>query len=184
MLIVAGALLLVLLVIALFIVGRTVAHPDPAPTPTPTATKTPTPTPTPTPTAVATGPVAPGKHPWIALRGGECLQPFTTPWADAFTVVDCATPHAGQLVYTARLSTDAAAPFPGVDAVATQAGALCARAGIVNLAAAAKYGDVQLQATYPVTAEQWEQGQRSYYCFVNRSSGQPIGGSLMGPGPK
>ena len=184
MLIVAGALLLVLLFIALFIVGRTVAHPDAPPTPTPTATKTATPTPTPTPTAVATGPVALGKHPWNALGGGECLQPFTTPWADTFTVVDCATPHAGQLVYSARLSTDAAAPFPGADAVAAQASALCARAGILNLDAAAKYGDAQLQASYPVTDEQWKQGQRSYYCFVNRSSGQPISGSLMGSGPK
>ncbi|QDZ15273.1 septum formation family protein [Humibacter ginsenosidimutans] len=184
MLIVAGALLVVLLLVALFVVGRTVAHPDAPPSPTPTATKTATPTSTPTPTATATGPVAAGKHPWSALRGGECLQPFTTPWADTFTVVDCGTAHAAQMVFTGTFDTNTATAFPGTAQLQTQASALCARAGILNLNAAGQYGDAQMQASYPVTEDQWKKGQRSYYCFVNRSSGQPITGSLMGSGPK
>ena len=181
MLIVAGAMLVVLLIIAMFIVGRTALHPVASPTPTPSAT---TATPTPTATAAATGPVAPGKHGWNELRGGECLQPFTTPWANTFTVVDCATPHAAQMVYTGVFSADPTAPFPGAAQLSSQINALCSRSGILNLAAAGQFNDAQVQGTYPVTEKQWKDGERSYYCFVNRSSGQPITGSLAGPGPQ
>jgi hypothetical protein len=185
MLIVAAALLLVLLIIAMFVVGRSVSHPVSTPTPTPSATTaTPTPTPTPTATVAATGPVASGKHGWNELRGGECLQPFTTPWADTFTVVDCASPHAAQMVYTGAFSTDPKAAFPGAAQLASQINVLCSRPGILNLDAAGQFTDAQIQGTYPVTEKQWKDGQRSYYCFVNRSSGQPITGSLAGPGPQ
>ncbi|GAB3610900.1 hypothetical protein GCM10027414_30260 [Humibacter ginsengiterrae] len=184
MLIVACAMLLVLLLIALFIVGRTAMQPIAAVTPRPTPTKTATPTPTPTATPVATGPQAPGKHPWNTLRGGECLQPFTTAWANTFTVVDCAAPHAGQMVYTGVFSTDPKAAFPGADQLASQINVLCSRPGVLNLDAAGQYDDAQVQGSYPVTAKQWQDGQRSYYCFVSRSSGQPITGSLAGPGPQ
>lgn len=182
MLIVAGVLLLVLLLIALFIVGRTVMQPvaaaGPSTTPTSTASATPT------PTVVATGPVAPGTHPWDALRGGECLQPFTTAWANTFTVVDCAAPHAGQMVYTGVFSADPKAVFPGSDALASQINVLCSRPGILNLEVAAQFSDAQLLGSYPVTEKQWNGGQHSYYCFVSRSSGQPITGSLAGAGPQ
>jgi hypothetical protein len=186
MLVVAGAMLLVLLLIALFIVGRTAMHPTAAGTPTPTPSKsaTPTPTPTPTATAAATGPQAPGKHPWNSLRGGECLQPFTTAWAETFTVVDCATPHAGQMVYTGVFSADSKAAFPGADQLASQINVLCSRPGVLNLGAAGQYDDAQVQGSYPVTDKQWKSGQRSYYCFVSRASGQPITGSLAGSGPQ
>lgn len=185
MLIVAGGMLLVLLLIALFIVGRNAVQPTALVTPSPSPTKTATPTPTPTPTAVAaTGPQAPGVHPWNTLRGGECLQPLTTAWADKFTVVDCATPHAGQMVYTGVFTTDPKAVFPGADQLASQINLLCSRPGVLNLDAAGRYDDAQMQGTYPVTKKQWKSGQRSYYCFVSRSSGQPITGSLAGPGPQ
>jgi hypothetical protein len=186
MLVVAGAMLLVLLLIALFIVGRTAMHPTAAsaPTATPSRSATPTPTPTPTATAAATGPQAPGKHPWNSLRGGECLQPFTTAWAEMFTVVDCATPHAGQMVYTGVFSADPKAAFPGADQLASQINVLCSRPGVLNLGAAGQYDDAQVQGSYPVTDKQWKSGQRSYYCFVSRASGQPITGSLAGPGPQ
>ncbi len=186
MLLAAGAMLLVLLLIALFMVGRALTHPTAvaSPSPSPTATATSTPTPTPTPTPAAAGPQPPGVHAWNTLRGGECLQPFTTPWADAFTVVDCAAPHAAQLVYTAAFSTDPKAAFPGADQLASQINLLCSRPGILDMGAAGQYDDAQLQGSYPVTAKQWKDGVRSYYCFVSRASGQPITGSLAGPGPQ
>lgn len=186
MLIVAGAMLFVLLLVALFIVGRNMAQPVAVVTPSPTPTKTATPTPTPTPTATpaATGPQAPGTHPWNTLRGGECLQPFASPWAQTFTVVDCAAPHAAQMVYTGVFSADPNAAFPGVDQLASQINLLCSRPGVLNLDAAGQYDDAQVQGSYPVTEKQWKDGQRSYFCFVSRSSGQPIAGSLAGPGPQ
>ena len=117
------------------------------------------------------------------LFGGECLDPFSSPWAETFTVVDCAAPHAAQLVYRGGFDGDAAAAFPGEEALAGQINALCGTPGIVDLAAAAAFGELQLQGSFPVTAEQWEAGQRNYYCFVTQVSAEPITGSVAGPGP-
>jgi hypothetical protein len=181
---VAGGLLVVLVLIGLYVFGRQIpGFVSAAPTPTPTATTTPTPTPTPTPTAQATGPQAPGVHAWDTLRGGECLNPFSSPWALKFTVVDCATPHAAQLVYTNVFSSDPAAAFPGDAQLASQINLLCTKPGIINLDAAGAFTDAQIQGSYPATEKQWKSGQRSYFCFVNRAGGEPLTGSIAGPGP-
>lgn len=181
---VAGGLLVVLVLIGLYVFGTQIpGFVSAAPTPTPTATTTPTPTPTPTPTAQATGPQAPGVHAWDTLRGGECLNPFSSPWALKFTVVDCATPHAAQLVYTNVFSSDKAAAFPGDAQLASQINLLCTKPGIINLDAAGAFTDAQIQGSYPATEKQWKDGQRSYFCFVNRAGGEPLTGSIAGPGP-
>ncbi|GAA4167630.1 hypothetical protein [Gryllotalpicola koreensis] len=197
LLIAAAVLLAILIAVALFTVGRAMAAGrDQAPaaatrtsTPSPTAT-TPTPTATPTPTdtdagaLAGSGPLAPGQsYQWDKLRGGECIDPFSSPWAQQFAVVDCNAQHAAQLVYTAPFSSDPSAPFPGEQAIASQVGLLCGKPGVVDLTAAAAYSDVQVVAAYPVTAEQWSSGQRNYFCFVTRSSGQQFSSSIAGPGP-
>ncbi len=87
------------------------------------------------------------------------------------------------MVYTNAFSLDPNAAYPGAATLAGQLNLLCNRPGVINLSAAAAFPDVQVQGTYPATAAQWQNGQRSYYCFVNRQSGQPITGSLAGPGP-
>jgi hypothetical protein len=120
---------------------------------------------------------------WDALGGGECIQPFTTPWAETFTVVDCATPHAAQMVWTDVLSADPAAPYPGADALAQQIGALCTAPGVIDLAAGAEYTGLQVQGSFPATDQQWRDGQRSYYCFASRSTGEPLTTSVAGGGP-
>jgi len=197
LLIAAAVLIAILIGIGLFALGRAVASGrDQAPaaathtsTPTPTAT-TASPTSTPTPTAsddtaiAGSGPLAPGQsYQWDQLRGGECLDPFASAWAQDFTVVDCNAPHAAQLVYTAPYTTDPSAAFPGEQAISAQIGLLCSKPGVVDLNAAAAYSDVQLVTAYPVTAEQWASGQRNYFCFVTRSSGQQFSSSIAGPGP-
>jgi hypothetical protein len=149
----------------------------------PSATPTPTPTPTPTVQPKPAGPQPAGTHPWNTLGGGECIEPFTTPWAETFTVVDCAAPHSAQMVYTNLFSADPAAPYPGADALAQQINLLCTKPGVIDLAAAGAYPDLQLQGTYPATDKQWKDGQRSYYCFASRASGQPLTSSVAGPGP-
>lgn len=179
----------ILALVALFMAGTHLHHERPAPTAGPTSAPSSTPrvtaTPAPTPTIMPKPTVAqqPGVRAWNTLGGGECLQPYTDPWADTFTVVDCATPHAGQMLYTALLSTDPAEPYPGADVLAARTEPLCTQPGVVNMTAAAAYPDLQLQATYPATAEQWAAGDRSYYCFASRASGQPMIGSIAGPGP-
>ncbi|MFJ8894812.1 hypothetical protein ACIRCZ_09520 [Leifsonia sp. NPDC102414] len=187
---VAGGLAVVLVLIGLFALGTRVpdmfgaAKPSAAPSAsTAPPSATPTPTPTPTIQAKPAGPVAAGTHPWNTLGGGECIQPFTSPWAETFAVVDCASPHTAQLAYTNLFSTDIAAPYPGADALAAQINAVCTQPGIIDLAAAAAYPDLQLQGTFPATEQQWKDGQRSFYCFVSRSGGQPLTSSVAGPGP-
>ncbi|WP_271175843.1 septum formation family protein, partial [Leifsonia poae] len=190
---VAGGLAIVLVLIGLFALGTRLptlfAGPAAAPVasattkPTPSRTPTPTPTPTPTVQPKPAGPQPAGVRAWNTLGGGECIQPYSTPWAETFTVVDCATPHAGQMIYTNILSADPAAAYPGADALAAQINALCTKPGILDLNAAAAYPNLQIQGTFPATAEQWKAGQRSYYCFVSRAGGEPMTSSVAGPGP-
>ena len=189
-----GAFAVVLVLVGLFALGTRIpslfgaakAAPQPtasATTPAATPKSTPTPTPVPTVTPKPAAAVGPGAHPWNTLGGGECIQPFTTVWAEDFTVVDCTAPHTAQLVYTNLLSADPAAPYPGADALAQQIPGLCTAGGVIDLAAAGAYPDLQVVGSYPATEQQWKDGQRSYYCFANRSSGQPLTSSVAGPGP-
>src|SRR6185437_14122845 len=152
--------------ILLFVVGTrlpsmfTADTPTPTPTATHTTKATPKPTPTPKPTVIAK-PGAPqpvGVSKWSTLGGGECIQPFTTPWAETFTIVDCGTPHAAQMVYTNLFSADPAAPYPGAPALANQINLLCTKPGVINLQAASAFPDLQLQGTYPATPQQWAEG--------------------------
>ncbi|MEB0004811.1 large membrane associated protein, partial [Cryobacterium sp. RTC2.1] len=137
--------------------------------------------PTPTPAPTAAQPV--GVHAWQTLFGGECLQPYVSPWEETFTVADCAAPHQAQLVYRGLFPGDATTPFPGEAALAAQINLLCSAPGVIDLTAAAAYPDVQVQGSYPITAAQWADAPHQYFCFVSRSSGDGITGSLAGPGP-
>lgn len=190
---VAGAVAILLVLIGLFAIGTRIPSWFGAGAPAPaasapasaraSATPTPTPTPVPTVTPKPAAAVGPGTHPWDALGGGECVQPFTTVWAEEFTVVDCTAPHTAQLVYTNLLSADPAAPYPGADALAQQIPGLCTAGGVIDLGAAAAYPDLQVAGSFPATEAQWKSGQRSYYCFASRASGQPLTSSVAGPGP-
>ncbi|WP_378148526.1 septum formation family protein [Cnuibacter sp. UC19_7] len=154
---------------------------DAAPAPTVTVTATPTPTApeaAPQPTVQA----PPGTHPWTDLAGGECLDPFTSPWAEELTVVDCAQPHAAQLVGRPVISSDPAASYPGEAAITAGLGLACTAPEVLSLDAAAPYPDLTWQASYPVTEEQWAAGLRAASCFVTRGSGEPITGSLAAAG--
>jgi hypothetical protein len=175
---VLGGLLAVLALVALFFLGMRL--PDflgPAPAVAlPTASASPSASAAP----FAAGPIAPGEHAWDALLGGECLAPYTSPWADRFTVIDCATAHPAQMVYRGVLTGAVAGvdTYPGADAIAAAIPAACSQPGVTDLAAAAALTDGQVQGTYPVTEAQWTGGDHYFYCFVTRSSGQPLTGSL------
>jgi hypothetical protein len=185
---VGGGLLAVIALIALFLLGTRL--PDLL-GPAPAVVASPTPTPTPTRTPLAIGPVEPGSYDWNELLGGECLEPYdveTGAWAEEYTVVDCSIPHGAQMVYRAWFPPEPADPedpeaepawseFPGPEALAAQISLLCSAPGVVDLAAAGAYSDVQMQGSYPVTEEQWETDP-SYFCFVSRSSGEPLTSSV------
>jgi hypothetical protein len=125
------------------------------------------------------------------LRGGECVDPFASPFAENFTVVDCAAAHAAQLLRrgtfpapaataTTATPSPSADEYPGLAALQAQIALLCGAPDVIDLAAASAYSDIQFQASYAATAAEWNGGQRDYFCFVNRSSAQPITGSLAG----
>jgi hypothetical protein len=181
---VGAGVLAVGILVGLFFLGQQLGGSSaPVPAPISTQAKTPTPTPTPTATVQAVGPLPVGVHKWNELGGGECLQPYGSPWAEEFTVVDCAAPHPAQLVYRGVFAGDAATTFPGEAALAAQINLLCSAPGVIDLNAAGGYPDLQLQGSYPVTEEQWTSGPRNYYCFLSRSSGEPLTASIAGPGP-
>jgi hypothetical protein len=181
----------VFVVVLFFVIGRHLPWFDgsgtASPTFTPTVSATPdaVPTLTPTPTAApepdpaAPGPAAVGVHPWTDLRGGECIDPFGSPWDEAFTVVDCATPHAAQLIAQVSLGDDPAAVYPGEGAITAQLNLACTAPTVLDFAAASAYPDVQWQASYPVSDAQWAAGQRDYSCFISRSSGEKLTGSVQ-----
>ncbi|MFT2817645.1 hypothetical protein [Leifsonia sp. A12D58] len=181
---IAGGLVAVLVLVGLFFIGQGIGGaPVAATTPTAAASAAPTTAPTPTPEPEVTAPQAAGVHAWNTMFGTECLEPFVSPWNEEFTVVDCATPHTAQLVSRGSFGDDPAAVFPGEAALAAQINLVCTVPGIIDMTAAAAFPDLQLQGSYPVTEDQWSSGQRSYYCFVSRSSGEPLTGSVAGPGP-
>ncbi len=100
------------------------------------------------PLQFATTQATPGEHAWTDLAGGECLSPFTDAWAQTFTVVDCSAAHAAQL--TARIQVEAGA-WPGPEDLAAQAAKVCQTSQAIDTAAAADYGDVQVQGSYAPT---------------------------------
>lgn len=186
---VAGGLVLVLALLALFLLGtRLGSIAGAAPQPSASGSPSASPSPSPSATALPAGPVEPGLWAWDELLGGECLDPFEGPWAEEFTVVDCAEPHPAQLVFRGLLlpavEGTTSEPFPGAEELQTRVQTLCAAAGVVDLAAAGAYTDLQVQGTYPATVEQWDAGDRSYFCVVTRSSGEPLTGSVaVAPAP-
>ena len=179
-----GTLVALLLLVGLFFLGTrlsSIAAPVPAPTKTATATPTPTPTPTSTAAPVVTGPAAAGPHKWNELRGGECVDPFSSVWAETFTVVDCAAPHPAQMVFRGTFP-DAPAVYPGAPALQAQINLLCGSPTVVNLAAAGAYANIQVSASYAADTAEWAEGQHDYFCFISRAGGEPLTGSVAAAG--
>lgn len=181
LLIVLGAMLAVIVLIALFFIGmRLPALFGPAPAVTvPSSSPSPSASP-----GIVVGPVAPGTYRYDELLGGECLEPFESAWQDEYTVVACDQPHHGQLVRIAEFPVPETGPepYPGEEELQTRALQLC-RAGSLYSSGAAGLPDVVITATYPLSEEEWDAGERSYSCFVNRSSGEPLPGDVAAPQP-
>jgi hypothetical protein len=149
--------------------------------PSPSSSLTPSPSAPPVTQVAAVGPLTPGTYSWETLRGGECLGGYESPWAEEFTVVDCAVPHPAQMVHRGVFDADAAGAYPGVDALQAQINLLCSAPTVIDYAAAGAYNDIQFAASYAATDKEWAAGHRDYFCFVTRSSGAPLTGSVAVP---
>ncbi|MEO8095042.1 MAG: large membrane associated protein [Pseudolysinimonas sp.] len=174
LMIVAGALVAALALVALFALGMKVGSLKPSaaatPTPTPTASKG--------PVVLPVGPVKPGDYHWDQLLGGECVKNFESAWQDNYTVVDCASPHPAQLVFRGLFTDPASATYPGIDELQKRINLLCTPATIINYAVAGTVQDIQVQASYAANEKEWDAGNHSYFCFVNRSGGADLTASV------
>ncbi len=172
---VAGSVVALLALVALFLVGQRLASaPVAAPTPTPSAT----PTPEPTVALPQTGPLPPGEYAWDELLGGECLAPYESAWQERYTVVDCGTPHPAQMLVRGQFDDAADAAYPGFDELTTRIGLLCTSPSVINFQVAGTAQDIQVAASFAVDAAEWDAGNRTYYCFANRASGADLTASI------
>ena len=177
---IAGALVACLALIALFLLGMRIGQSSTAAEQAAVPTSIPSATVPAEPVATA-GPVAPGDHSWDELLGGECLILYESPWQDTHTVVDCADAHTAQMLSRVTLPDAAGAPYPAPAVLQSTITGACAVTTVLDYAAAAAADDIQLEASYPATAEQWDAGERTTYCFVTRAGGGDLTGSLAVP---
>ncbi len=172
---VAGGLLAALALVALFLVGTRL------PALMPAAEPIVTPTPTPTVPAFVLGPVEPGEYAWDELLGGECLDPWESAWQDRYTVVDCAVPHPAQMLARGEFADEANAGYPGFDELQKRINLLCTAPTVIDYVATGGATDIQVSASFAVDESDWLDGNRTYYCFVNRADGATFTTSIAIP---
>ena len=178
---VAGVLVGALALVALFLVGTRIAGsfgPSPAVTAEATPSETPSAAPVPGTPIV---PVPAGVHRWDELVGGECLEPYESPWQDEYTVVACTEPHAGQLVARGLFAEIEGQSYPGFDDLASRINLLCSAPTVIDYAVAGTVNDIQVAASFAADVDEWDAGNRSYSCFVSRASGEPLTASVGVP---
>jgi Septum formation len=174
---VAGGLIAVLILIAMFFVGERIGSASAA-TPATSSTSGSTTVPKPAGTG---GPAAPGNQLWSALQGGECIQSFSSAWAVTFAVVGCSANHDAEMVFKGTLPDAADTSYPSNTEFQTEITPLCSAPTAINYSAAAAVTDLQVSFSYPPSASKWIAGDRTYYCFVDRQSGGNLPGDLSVP---
>ncbi|MGV8851435.1 MAG: septum formation family protein [Rhodoglobus sp.] len=172
---IAAGLVAALALTALFLGGIKIGE---AATPAAVATPVPTDTAGSTP---AVGPLPAGTYGWDELLGGECLDPFDSAWQDEYTVVECAQPHAAQLLVRGTFDDAVSAPFPEADELVARTTSLCSTDAVINFAAAQSVSDLELIASFAPNAAKWDAGQRDYYCFATRSGDDALTESVAHP---
>jgi Septum formation len=140
----------------------------------------PTDDPTPSPTASAVPSVP--TQPVSTLKTGDCLQIYPSPWENGYPVVDCAAPHIAQVLTIGTLPQPSNAPFPGTKALNDQVNDLCSAPNLLDWNWVAIWNeDVYVDPRYPNTNALWASGARSYYCFVYTFSRHELTGSALPP---
>jgi len=126
-------------------------------------------------TAAVPGQASPaefGVRGWEDLVVGDCVSPFVSAWEASFTTVDCAGPHSARLLARASYNDDPAAAYPGELAITEGLALTCTDPAVLTPELLASSPDLQWQASYPPTADQWAAGQRDYFCIVARPGGE------------
>ena len=184
---VAGGLVAALALVALFLLGTRIGastaleaalEADSEAVATPSSQQSSSPAESP---VVTVGPVAVGDHAWDELLGGECLSLYESPWQMTYTVVDCAQEHPAQMLAKGVLADTADVASPGTADLQARATLACTATTVIDFAAAGAFADIQVTASFPATAERWDAGDRTYYCFASRSGGGDLTGSIAVP---
>ncbi|MGJ8721217.1 MAG: septum formation family protein [Salinibacterium amurskyense] len=173
---VGGGLVAALALVALFLLGTRIgenAEPAVAVSATPTAV--------PTETIPVVGPVAPGTYQWDELAGGECLEPFASAWEQEYTVIECAQPHAAQLLTVGQFDDAASDPYPDAEELASRTAQACSTDSVIDFAAATSFADLEIVASFAATADDWDAGNRDYYCFATRAGDDALTASVAQP---
>ena len=178
---IAGALVGILALVALFLVGTRIANSfGPAPAisadPTPSVSA-----PVALPVGTPIVPLTPGTYRWSELQGGECLEPYESPWQDEYTVVDCTQPHAAQLVARGLFVEVAGQAYPGFEELGSRINLLCSAPTVIDYAVAGTINDVQVAASFAADVDEWDAGNHGYACFVSRAGGEPLTASVGVP---
>jgi hypothetical protein len=121
------------------------------------------------------------------LSVGDCINDPVEPLpdevveVDSVDTVDCAEPHEAEVYALTDLPGDAAASFPGDDAVAQQADEICI--GGFQDYVGAPYESSSLDYSYYVpTAQSWSRGDREVACLAVDYEGELLTGSVRGSG--
>lgn len=175
---VAGGLIAVLVLIAMYFLGQHIGSSEAAAAAAAAKSTGSTKAPK---SAGTGGPAAAGVQPWTALQGGECLNPFTSAWAATFTVVPCSSDHVAEMVFKGTLPDASGTAYPTTTQLQTEITGLCSAPTAINYSLAKSITDLQVSFTYPATASKWQSDDRTYYCFVDRQSGGNIQGDLSVP---
>lgn len=118
------------------------------------------------------GPRPAGVWAWSELRGGECVDPYESAWAEEFVVVSCDQPHEAEFVRSTLLSTSVAAPYPGDEEIARQAEGHCASWERDDLNEPEAFDDLIAEVAYSLGEHAWERGDRLLGCFVSQRGGR------------
>ncbi|WP_339618725.1 septum formation family protein [uncultured Salinibacterium sp.] len=173
---IAGGLVAALALVALFLLGTRIGQ-----TAAPVAAASATPTPTATAEVPVVGPVAPGTYQWNELAGGECLEPFASAWEQEYTVIECAKPHAAQLLTIGQFEDEASEPYPDAEQLASRTAKACSTDAVIDFAAARSVADLEVVTNFPATADEWDAGNRDYYCFATRAGDDALTASVAQP---
>ena len=177
LIVVLGVLIAGLALVALFLLGMRIGENSAVPETTTAPTSKPSAI-APRASAAAVGPVAPGTYSWDELLGGECLTSYASPWQDSYTVVECASPHRGQLMMKFALPDAIGAPYPTPAALESTIIGRCSAPTVVDYVAAGAFADMQLEVAYPADSSEWDAGDRTALCFASRAGGEDLTGSL------
>lgn len=118
------------------------------------------------------------------LIEGDCVAQFGRAGGTLgeYTLVDCADPHAAELVYIAEFGNDFDI-YLGTDASLTLATSICEATLRYKLhlkPIPEKYPDAFLFGVYQSRAN-WEVGKTQFQCFLVNRDGQPLEGQYYKP---